>query len=87
MTSAPEAIRSQILNLVKEYHTAKFAPKTFDPDKDLVHYFVRALCRELDDGEAEVIVLAVERKASLQTSPNLISLTFFYWTLSIVVTY
>ena len=34
----PEAIRSQILDLVKEYHTAKFAHKSFDPDKDLVHY-------------------------------------------------
>lgn len=36
--STTEAIRSQILALVKEYHTAKFANKTFDPDKDLVHY-------------------------------------------------
>jgi len=27
--------------------------------------FVRALCRDLDDGEAEVIALAVEKKASL----------------------
>jgi len=34
----PEDIRTQILALVKEYHTAKFPPKTFDPDKDLVHY-------------------------------------------------
>jgi len=38
MPSTTEAIRSQILALVKEYHTAKFANKTFDPDKDLVHY-------------------------------------------------
>jgi hypothetical protein len=35
---APETIRIQILDLVKEYHTAKIAPKVFDPDKDLVHY-------------------------------------------------
>ncbi|MDO8722344.1 MAG: DegT/DnrJ/EryC1/StrS family aminotransferase [Syntrophales bacterium] len=29
--TTPELIRTQILALVKEYHTAKFAPKTFDP--------------------------------------------------------
>jgi CDP-6-deoxy-D-xylo-4-hexulose-3-dehydrase len=34
----PELIRTQILDLVKEYHAAKFAPKTFDPGKDMVHY-------------------------------------------------
>jgi len=38
VTSTPEFIRTQILALVKEYHAAKFAPKVFDPDKDLVHY-------------------------------------------------
>ena len=36
--TTPEAIRTQILALVKEYHEAKFANKSFDPDKDLVHY-------------------------------------------------
>jgi len=36
--TTPEAIRSQILALVKDYHEAKFANKSFDPDKDLVHY-------------------------------------------------
>jgi hypothetical protein len=38
--SKADNLRTQILDLVKEYHTAKFAPKTFDPDKDLVHYAV-----------------------------------------------
>ena len=42
----PEDIRSQILDLVKEYHAAKFAPKTFDPDKDLVHYAGRVFDAE-----------------------------------------
>ena len=34
----PESIRTQILSLVKEYHKSKFAPKSFDSEKDLVHY-------------------------------------------------
>ena len=38
MSSAPELIRTQILDLVRQYHQAKFADKSFDPDKDLVHY-------------------------------------------------
>ncbi len=42
----PEAIRSQILALVKEYHTVKFAPNSFDPDKDLVHYAGRVFDAE-----------------------------------------
>ena len=42
----PEAIRSQILALVKDYYTAKFAPKAFDPDKDLVHYAGRVFDEE-----------------------------------------
>ena len=46
MPSSPEAIRAQILDLVKEYHAAKFAPKTFDPDKDLVHYAGRVFDAE-----------------------------------------
>ncbi len=44
--TTPEAIRTQILDLVKEYHAAKFAPKTFDPDKDLVHYAGRVFDAE-----------------------------------------
>jgi hypothetical protein len=36
MTSTSEAIRSQILALVKEYRTAKFTLKIFNPDKDLI---------------------------------------------------
>ena len=42
----PEAIRSQILALVKDYYTAKFAHKTFDPEKDLVHYAGRVFDAE-----------------------------------------
>ena len=45
--AAPELIRTQILlDLVKEYHTAKFAPKVFAPDKDLVHYAGRVFDAE-----------------------------------------
>jgi hypothetical protein len=32
--ATPEAIRTQILDLVRQYQQAKFAHKTFDPDKD-----------------------------------------------------
>ena len=46
MPSSPEDIRPQILDLVKEYHTAKFAPRTFDLDKDLVHYAGRVFDAE-----------------------------------------
>ncbi|MBU0736117.1 MAG: hypothetical protein KKG10_18425 [Proteobacteria bacterium] len=46
MSSTPETIRTQILALVKEYHTAKFAHKTFDADKDLVHYAGRVFDAE-----------------------------------------
>jgi CDP-6-deoxy-D-xylo-4-hexulose-3-dehydrase len=42
----PELIRTQILNLVKEYHTAKFAHKSFDSEKDLVHYAGRVFDAE-----------------------------------------
>jgi CDP-6-deoxy-D-xylo-4-hexulose-3-dehydrase len=42
----PEAIRTQILTLVKEYHQSKFAPKSFDPDKDMVHYAGRVFDAE-----------------------------------------
>ena len=35
---SPEDIRTQILELVRQYHQVKFVPKAFDPDKDLVHY-------------------------------------------------
>ncbi len=36
--SSPEAIRAQILALVRQYHTEKFAHPSFDPGSDLVHY-------------------------------------------------
>ena len=42
----PELIRTQILALVKEYHTAKFAHKSFDSEKDLVHYAGRVFDAE-----------------------------------------
>ncbi len=35
---SPDAIRTKILALVKEYHAAEFFPKGFDPGKDLVRY-------------------------------------------------
>ena len=44
--TTPEAIRSQILDLVKDYYMAKFAHKTFDPEKDLVHYAGRVFDAE-----------------------------------------
>ena len=45
MTSS-EAIRTQIIDLVRQYHQAKFAHKTFNPDKDLVHYAGRVFDEE-----------------------------------------
>ncbi len=63
MTSTPEAIRTQILALVKEYHTAKFAPKTFDPDKDLVHYAGRVF-------DAEKIVNLVDASLDFYLTAN-----------------
>lgn len=33
-----EKLREQILNLVLQYYQEKFAKKTFDPSRDLVHY-------------------------------------------------
>ena len=46
MTPAPELIRTQILDLVRQYHQAKFADKSFDPEKDLVHYAGRVFDAE-----------------------------------------
>jgi hypothetical protein len=62
MTS-PEAIRTQILALVKAYHAAKFAPKTFDPDKDLVHYAGRVF-------DAEEIVNLVDASLDFYLTAN-----------------
>jgi len=62
MTS-PEAIRTQILDLVKEYHTAKFASKVFDPDKDLVHYAGRVF-------DAEEIVNLVDASLDFYLTAN-----------------
>ena len=63
MSSTPEAIRTQILALVKEYHTVKFAPKTFDPDKDLVHYAGRVF-------DAEEIVNLVNASLDFYLTAN-----------------
>ena len=43
MPSNPEAIRirTHLLVLVKEYHTVKFPPKSFAPEKDLIHHVRR----------------------------------------------
>ena len=61
--STPEDIRTKILTLVKEYHTAKFAPKTFDPDKDLVHYAGRVF-------DAEEIVNLVDASLDFYLTAN-----------------
>jgi len=62
MTS-PETIRTQILDLVKEYHAAKFASKTFDPDKDLVNYAGRVF-------DAEEIVNLVDAGLDFYLTAN-----------------
>ncbi len=36
--SNPDNLREQILGLVRQYHDAKFAQKSFDPARDRVHY-------------------------------------------------
>ena len=61
--STPEAIRTQILDLVKEYYAAKFAPKTFDPEKDLVHYAGRVF-------DAEEIVNLVDASLDFYLTAN-----------------
>lgn len=63
MSSTPEAIRTQILALVNEYHTAKFPPKSFDPDKDLVHYAGRVF-------DAEEIVNLVDASLDFYLTAN-----------------
>lgn len=45
MTS-PEAIRTKILSLVKEYYAAKYPGKKFDQDKDMLHYAGRVFDAE-----------------------------------------
>ena len=60
---AHESIRTQILDLVKEYHTAKCTPKTFDPDKDLVHYAGRVF-------DAEEIVNLVDASLDFYLTAN-----------------
>ncbi len=62
MTS-PEDIRTQILDLVRQYHQAKFAPKTFNPDKDLVHYAGRVF-------DAEEIVNLVDAGLDFYLTAN-----------------
>jgi CDP-6-deoxy-D-xylo-4-hexulose-3-dehydrase len=59
----PEFIRAQILALVKKYHAAKFAPKTFDPEKDLVHYAGRVF-------DAEEIVNLVDTSLDFYLTAN-----------------
>jgi len=44
--TTPESIRAQILALVKDYYKEKYAAKTFDPEKDLVHYAGRVFDAE-----------------------------------------
>jgi len=59
----PESIRGQILSLVKEYHKAKFAPQTYDPLKDLVHYAGRVF-------DAEEIVNLVDASLDFYLTAN-----------------
>jgi len=59
----PEAIRTQILALVKEYHAAKFAPKTFSFGKDLVHYAGRVF-------DAEEIINLVDASLDFYLTAN-----------------
>ncbi len=59
----PELIRAQILFLVKEYHQAKFAPKSFDPDKDMVHCAGRVF-------DAEEIVNLVDASLDFYLTAN-----------------
>ena len=58
-----EDIRSEILALVTEYHQAKFAPKVFNPDKDLVHYAGRVF-------DAEEIVNLVDASMDFYLTAN-----------------
>jgi len=59
----PEDIRTQILTLVRQYHQAKFVHKTFDPDKDLVHYAGRVF-------DAEEIVNLVDASLDFYLTAN-----------------
>ena len=60
---SPEDIRVQIRALVKEYYTANFSPKSFDPDKDLVHYAGRVF-------DAEEIVNLVDASLDFYLTAN-----------------
>ncbi len=63
LMTTPETIRNQILAPVKEYHTAKFAPKSFDPTKDMVHYAGRVF-------DAEEIVNLVDASLDFYLTAN-----------------
>ncbi len=62
-TSPPELIRAQILDLVRQYHKAKFASKTFEPDKELVHYAGRVF-------DAEEVVNLVDASLDFYLTAN-----------------
>jgi CDP-4-dehydro-6-deoxyglucose reductase, E1 len=61
--SSAEDIRTQILALVRQYHQAKFVPKTFDPGKDLVQYAGRVF-------DAEEIVNLVDAGLDFYLTAN-----------------
>ncbi|MGV8059913.1 MAG: lipopolysaccharide biosynthesis protein RfbH [Smithellaceae bacterium] len=61
--SDPESIRAQILSLVKAYHKAKFAPKPFDAERDLLHYAGRVF-------DAEEIVNLVDSSLDFYLTAN-----------------
>lgn len=53
VVSKPAALREQILTLVRDYYREQFSGRTFDPERDLVHYAGRVfdhdeLCRLVD---------------------------------------
>ena len=61
--SSSETIRTQILALVKDYYQAKFAPKTFDSEKELIHYAGRVF-------DAEEIVNLVDASLDFYLTAN-----------------
>jgi hypothetical protein len=60
---SPENIRAKILDLVKQYYQEKFAPKSFDPEKDLIHYAGRVF-------DAEEIVNLVDAGLDFYLTAN-----------------
>ena len=58
-----ENLREQILNLVRQYYQAKFANKSFDPSRDLIHYAGRVF-------DAEELVNLVDASLDFYLTAN-----------------